>query len=77
MRWFYAAIITLFILVMVLFCIQNLDAVTLTFLSFSVHAPFALVVALSYVAGAATGSGLLAILRRSYAGSRQPVTKTS
>jgi hypothetical protein len=41
-----------------------------SFLSFRVRAPLAIMVFVIYVAGAMTGGNLFALLRRSYRGSR-------
>jgi putative membrane protein len=73
MRWIYLAIIVLFAAATVIFAFQNLDIVTMSFLSFNARAPLALMVAVVYLLGAATGGSLLALLRRSYEGSRLSV----
>jgi putative membrane protein len=70
MRWIYLIIIIVFALVTLIFAVQNLDTVTVSFLSMRVAAPLALLVLIIYVLGAVTGSSLLALLRRSYRGSR-------
>jgi len=70
MRWIYLIIIIVFALATLIFAVQNLDTVTVSFLSMKVAAPLALLVLIIYVLGAVTGSSLLALLRRSYRGSR-------
>ncbi len=70
MRWIYLLIIIIFALATLIFAVQNLDTVTVSFLSMRVAAPLALLVLIIYVLGAVTGSSLLALLRRSYRGSR-------
>ena len=70
MRWIYLIIIIVFALATFIFAVQNLDTVTVSFLSMRVAAPLALLVLVIYVLGAVTGSSLLALLRRSYRGSR-------
>jgi uncharacterized integral membrane protein len=70
MRWIYLIIIIVFALATLIFAVQNLDTVTVSFLSMRVAAPLALLVLIIYVLGAVTGSSLLALLRRSYRGSR-------
>jgi putative membrane protein len=70
MRWIYLLIIIVFALATLIFAVQNLDVVTVSFLSMRVAAPLALLVLIIYVLGAVTGSSLLALLRRSYRGSR-------
>jgi uncharacterized integral membrane protein len=77
MRWIYLAAIVLFALATGIFALQNLEAVTMSFLGFKVHAPLALLAIVVYVLGAATGGGLLALLRRSYQGSKRRTMASS
>jgi hypothetical protein len=56
---------------------QNFEIVTMSFLSFNARVPLALLVAVAYLLGAATGSGLFALLRRSYEGSRRSIMGSS
>jgi lipopolysaccharide assembly protein A len=71
MRWIHLTIIVLFAAATVIFAVQNLETITVSFLGFSVSASVAILIFVVYVVGAATGSSLLALLRRSYAGSRR------
>ena len=73
MRWFHLAVIILFVAVILIFMVQNLDVVTVAFLGFSARAPLAVVVPIVYLLGAATGGSLIALLRRSYERSRRGV----
>ena len=73
MRWFHLAVIILFVAVILIFALQNLDVVTVSFLGFSARAPLAVVIPIISLLGAATGGSLIALLRRSYAGSRRGV----
>jgi lipopolysaccharide assembly protein A len=66
MRWVYLAVIVLFALATLIFAMQNLDAVTVSFLGFKATAPLAVLTILIYILGALTGGSLLALLRRSY-----------
>jgi len=70
MRWVYLAIVILFVAGIVVFAVQNTGSADVAFLSFAVSAPVALIVAVAYVLGAATGGSLYAVLRRSVQGSR-------
>ena len=54
-----------------LFVLQNREVVTISFLGFSVRAPFAILIAVVYVIGAVTGGSLFALLRRSYKSSQR------
>ena len=66
MRWVYLAVIILFALATLVFAVQNLEAVTVSFLGFHSTVPLAVLTILVYVLGAFTGGSLLALLRRSY-----------
>jgi uncharacterized integral membrane protein len=72
MRWIYLGIIILFAAATIIFALQNFEIVTMSLLGFNARVPLALVVAIAYLLGAATGGSLFALLRRSYQGSRQP-----
>jgi lipopolysaccharide assembly protein A len=65
MRWLYLTLIVLFVLAMIIFAVQNLEQVTMSFLGFRLRAPLALVSAIVYLVGAVTGGSLYALLRRS------------
>jgi uncharacterized integral membrane protein len=72
MRWIYMAVILLFAVVVLIFALQNLETVTVSFLGSRIRAPLALLAIVVYVLGAATGGSLLALIRRSYQGSKAP-----
>jgi putative membrane protein len=77
MRWIYLTVIVLFLAATVLFGIQNRQVVTMSFLGFDVRAPLAILTAVFYVLGAATGGSLFALLRRSIRASRPRRPATS
>jgi lipopolysaccharide assembly protein A len=77
MRWIYLAVIILFAAATIIFAMQNFEIVTMSFLSFNARVPLALLVAVAYLLGAATGSGLFALLRRSYERSRRSIMGSS
>ncbi|KRQ96628.1 hypothetical protein CQ12_08675 [Bradyrhizobium jicamae] len=70
MRWIYLAVIILFVAATVIFALQNFEIVTMSFLGLNARVPLALLAAVAYLLGAATGGSLFALLRRSYAESR-------
>jgi putative membrane protein len=74
MRWIYVAVIILFAAATIIFALQNLEIVTISFLGSNARIPLALLVAVVYLLGAATGGSLFALLRRSYERSRRNVT---
>ena len=71
MRWVHLTVIILFVAATLVFALQNLASVTVSFLGMSIGLPLAILVFVVYVLGAVTGGSLLALLRRSYAGSRR------
>jgi lipopolysaccharide assembly protein A len=73
MRWVYLAFIILFAVATLVFAVQNLEIVTMTFLGINVRVPLALQTIVVYLLGTATGGSLLALLRRSYEGSRRSI----
>jgi uncharacterized integral membrane protein len=77
MRWFYLAVIILFAVLTIMFALQNFEIVTMSFLGSNLRVPLALLVAVTYLLGAATGGSLFALLRRSYAGSRRRMMASS
>jgi lipopolysaccharide assembly protein A len=77
MRWIYLAAIAVFGVATLMFAMQNFDVVTMSFLSFKIRAPLALVAITVYVLGAVTGGSLFALLRRSYEGSKRSSTGSS
>jgi uncharacterized integral membrane protein len=70
MRWFHLTVVVLLALITLIFVVQNLEQVTVAFLTFSVETRLAFAIALAYLLGMATGSSLWSLLRRSVAGSR-------
>jgi uncharacterized integral membrane protein len=70
MRWIYTVVIVLFVAAIIVFVVQNRAPVTMSFLGFSVHAPLAILAAVVYLVGAATGGSLFALLRKSVRASR-------
>jgi uncharacterized integral membrane protein len=68
-RWIYLAIIILFVAAIIIFAVQNLATITVSFLGVSVSTRVAFLVFVFYVLGAVTGGSLFGLLRRSYEGS--------
>ena len=76
MRWIYLATIILFAVATLVFAVQNLETATVSFFGFNLRAPLALLTLVVYLLGAATGGSLLALLRRSYEGSRRGIASS-
>jgi putative membrane protein len=73
MRWIYLAVIILIAGAAIVFALQNFEIVTMSFLGFNARVPLALLIAVAYLLGTATGGSLFALLRRSYEGSRRSI----
>ena len=72
MRWIYLGVIILFAAATIIFALQNFE-ITMSVFGFDARVPLAVLVAVAYLLGAATGGSLFALLRRSYEGSRRRV----
>jgi putative membrane protein len=70
-RWFYLAIVLVFVAALIIFVFQNTQSVDISFLTLGVTLPLAVLVFVVYVLGALSGGSLYALLRRSVAGSRR------
>ena len=70
MRWVYLPVIIVFLAATIIFVVQNVGVVTMSFLGLSIRAPLALLAAVAYILGALTGGSLYALLRKSVSGSR-------
>ena len=77
MRWIYMAAIVLFVVAVLIFALQNLKSVTVSYLGSRIRAPLAVLAIVIYVLGAVTGGSVLALLRRSYQGSKGPTVAAS
>ena len=71
MRWIYLIVVALVAAATLIFALQNLQIVSVSFLASSLSAPLTLLVFVVYVLGAATGGSLYALLRKSVQGSRR------
>jgi uncharacterized integral membrane protein len=65
MRWLHLAVIALFVVVTIIFAAQNFQGVTLSLFGVRLQMPLAFLIIVFYLLGTATGSSLLAVLRRS------------
>ena len=74
MRWVYLTVIILLAAAILLFVLHNRDIVTMSFLGFSLRAPLAILIAVVYLIGGATGGSLFALVRRSYRGSQRSLS---
>ena len=63
MRWFHTTVIVVLIAATVIFAIQNLQSVTVSFLNLKVSSPLAVLVTLVYVLGMFTGGSAWALIK--------------
>jgi uncharacterized integral membrane protein len=70
MRWLHLAVVVIFAAAILVFVAQNLELVTMSFLGFSARTPLAMLIAIAYILGMATGGSLWALLKRSFQGSK-------
>lgn len=70
MRWMYVAVITVLALVTLIFALQNLQSVTVSFLRLQLSSPLAVLVIIVYGLGMATGGSAWALLRWAWQGSQ-------
>jgi uncharacterized integral membrane protein len=66
MRWLYLIIVILFAAAIVIFALQNLETITVSFLGLSIATRVSILMVVIYLLGALTGGSLIALLRRSY-----------
>lgn len=65
MRVIYASVLLLFSAAVAVFCVQNLETVTIAYLGWSLSLPLPLLVLIVYLFGMISGWGLLTLLRQS------------
>jgi len=71
MRWLHLTVTAALVVVILIFAVQNLQRVTVSFLHFQLTAPLALQVIVIYVLGMLTGGSAWALLRWVWAGATQ------
>jgi putative membrane protein len=71
MRWFHIAVIAVLAGAMLVFAAQNLQSVSVSFFSFGIRAPVAILVIVFYLLGMATGGSLWALLRWAWQGTKK------
>jgi putative membrane protein len=69
-RFVYIALIVVLTALVLLFKVQNLQAVTVSLLGANITMPVSLLIILIYVLGMLTGGSLLALIRTSIRGAR-------
>ena len=73
MRWLHISAIAILAVATFVFAVQNLQSVTVSFLSFRISAPLAVLVGVIYLLGMATGGSVWALVRWALEGSKRPV----
>ena len=62
MRWMYVAIVAVLALVTLIFALQNLQSVTVSFLRLQLSSPLAVLIIIVYALGMATGGWLAGVI---------------
>lgn len=65
MRVIYTVILILFVAAIAVFCVQNMETVSVAYLDWSASLPLPLLTLIIYVLGMLSGGTLLSLLRRS------------
>jgi len=71
MRWIHIGVIVAFTAVILIFALQNLESVTMSFLGFRISAPLAVVAVVLYLLGMATGGSVWELMRWAWQGRRE------
>jgi uncharacterized integral membrane protein len=71
MRSVHIGVIVAFVAVVLIFALQNLESVTMSFLGFRISAPLAVVAVVLYLLGMATGGSVWALMRWAWQGRRE------
>jgi uncharacterized integral membrane protein len=71
MRWLQLAVIVLLVAVIAIFAVQNFESVSVSFISFKITVPMAILVTVIYLLGMATGSSLWSLILWGWEGSKQ------
>ena len=61
MRWLHLTVVSILVAATLIFALQNLEIVSIDFLSFGVRTPLAFLVVAVYLIGMATGGSFLAL----------------
>lgn len=75
MRWIYLVVIAAVAAATLIFALQNIQPVTISFLGLSLTAPLAFLVIVIYLLGMATGGSAWALMRWAVQGSRRGQAK--
>ncbi|MDP1565559.1 MAG: LapA family protein [Polaromonas sp.] len=70
MRYVYLVLILAITLLVVMFKVQNIDSVTVNFLTISLTLPLSLLIIAVYFLGMVTGSMLISLIRTWYLGAK-------
>ena len=73
MRWVNIGVIVALVAVIVIFALQNLESVTMSFLGFRISAPLAVVAVVLYLLGMATGGSVWALMRWAWQGRKENI----
>lgn len=72
MKWIHTAIVAIIAVAFVIFALQNLQSVTVAFLSFGITLPLAILFVVIYLLGMATGGSAKSLMRWAWQGAKHP-----
>jgi len=75
MRFVFLATFVLLVAIAIIFALQNLRPVTVSLLGMTIHTRVAVLAVAIYLLGVVSGGSLLALVRRSYAGASEVMTR--
>jgi lipopolysaccharide assembly protein A len=77
MRWLHTGVIVALVATTLIFAFQNFESVTMFFFGMRITAPLALVVAVVYLLGMATGGSVWALMRWAWQGPKDTAPRVS
>jgi lipopolysaccharide assembly protein A len=72
MKWIHTAVVAILAIAFVIFALQNLQSVTVAFLSFGITLPLAVMFFVIYLLGMATGGSARTLMRWAFRGPTHP-----
>lgn len=72
MKWIHTAVVVILAVAFVIFALQNMQSVTVAFLSFGITLPLAILFVVIYLLGMATGGSARTLMRWAWRGPAHP-----
>lgn len=75
MKWIHTAVVVVVAAALIIFALQNLQSVTVAFLSFGITLPLAVLFVVIYLLGMATGGSVRTLMRWALRGAKDPAPR--